>query len=292
LAFGRTRAQYTPATPAQHKFREISVRRHINRVFPALWMLCASATFPVMAADTAPAVPATQREQIESVIRDYLERNPEVVQKALVTIQQREAEAQQKHQREAIASHTQELYQEKSSPVGGNPKGTITLVEFFDYTCPHCKHSEPAVKSALEQEGTNGSLRIVYKELPILGPGSLYAARAALAADKQGKYHALHAALMDSPVIDEPTVQDLAKQVGLDVPKLLKDMEAPEIAQALDANSRLAAELDIQGTPAFILGGQLLPGGLDGGILTALIGIEKARAAAPAPAKTASSDAH
>lgn len=239
------------------------------------------------AADPTPAVPPTQREQIESVIRDYLERNPEVVQKALVTLQQREAEAQQKRQHEAIAAHSRELYEDASSPVGGNPKGGITLVEFFDYSCPHCKHSEPAVKSALDQEGAAGALRVVYKELPILGPGSLYAARAALAAEKQGKYAAFHSALMQSDTIDEASVQAIAKQVGLDVPKLLKDMDSPAIAQAIDGNSRLASDLDIQGTPAFIIGGQLLPGGVDGGVLAALISIEKARAST-ATAKTAS----
>jgi protein-disulfide isomerase len=244
----------------------------------------------VRAADATPAVPDAQRQQIEAVIRDYLERNPEVVQKALVTLQQREAEAQQKRQHDAIAAHSKELYEDPSSPVGGNPKGGITLVEFFDYTCPHCKHSEPAVKSALEQEGANGALRVVYKEFPILGPGSLYAARAALAADKQGKYAALHRALMDSDTIDEASVQALAKQVGLDVPKLLNDMDSPAIAQAIEGNARLAADLEIQGTPAFIMGGQLLPGGVDVGMLSALIGIEKARAMA-APAKTASAQA-
>jgi protein-disulfide isomerase len=256
-------------------------------------MLCASATVPVIvhAADAAPAVPAAQREQIESVIRDYLERNPEVVQKALATLQQREAEAQQKRQQEAIAAHAKELYEDKASPVGGNPKGSVTLVEFFDYSCPHCKHSEPAVKSALEQEGAGGALRVVYKELPILGPGSLYAARAALAAQKQGKYAAFHSALMDSPAIDEPTVQQIAKDAGIDVARMLKDMDGPDITQAIEANSRLAADLDIQGTPAFIIGGQLLPGGVDSNMLSALIGIEKARAATGAPAKTASTGA-
>jgi protein-disulfide isomerase len=244
------------------------------------------------AADATPAVPAAQREQIESVIRDYLERNPEVVQKALAALQQREAEAAQKRQREAMVAHSSDLYQDKSSPVGGNPKGTITLVEFFDYSCPHCKHSEPAVKSALDQEGANGALRVIYKELPILGPGSLYAARAALAAERQGKYTPFHRALMESEVIDEPSVQAIAKQVGLDVPRLLKDMDDPAIAQAIEANSRLAADLDIQGTPAFIIGDQLLPGGVDGGVLAALISIEKARAAQGVPAKTASAAAH
>jgi protein-disulfide isomerase len=241
----------------------------------------------VRAADATPAVPDAQRQQIESVIRDYLERNPEVVQKALQSLQQREAEAQQKRQREAIAAHSKELYDDASSPVAGNPKGTITLVEFFDYSCPHCKHSEPAVKSVLEQEGANGALRVVYKEFPILGPGSIYAARAALAADKQGKYAALHRALMESDAIDEASVQAIAKQAGLDVARLLKDMDSPEVAQAIEGNARLAAELEIQGTPAFIIGGQLLPGGVDGGVLAALIGIEKARGTA---AKTASAE--
>jgi protein-disulfide isomerase len=267
------------------------VRRRFFRAFPALWMLCASATVPVMvrAADAPPAVPDAQRQQIESVIRDYLERNPEVVQKALLSLQQREAEAQQKRQHDAIAAHSKELFDDAASPVAGNPKGGVTLVEFFDYSCPHCKHSEPAVKSALEQEGGTGALRVIYKEFPILGPGSLYAARAALAAQKQGKYAALHRALMESESIDENSVQSLAKQVGLDVPKLLKDMDGPDIAQAIEANARLASDLEIQGTPAFIIGGQLLPGGVDSNALAALIGIEKARGAA----KTASAqDTH
>ncbi len=263
--------------------------RRLGQGAPAIWMLVASATFPVMAGAATPAstVPDAQREQIEAVIRDYLERNPEVVQKALETIQQRDEEARQKHQRDAMAAHAADLYEDPASPVGGNARGSVTLVEFFDYSCPHCKHAEPAVKSALDHEGPEGALRVVYKEFPILGPGSLYAARAALASVRQGKYPAFHRALMESDTIDEPTVQAIAKQVGLDVPRLLKDMDGRAVEQAIEANARLAAELDIQGTPAFIIGGQLLPGGLDAGTLAALISNEKARAPAAPPAKTA-----
>jgi protein-disulfide isomerase len=265
------------------------MRRLLCWALAAPSMLCASLTIAVMAraAEVPPAVPDAQRQQIESVIRDYLERNPEVVQQALQAMQQRQEEQRQKAQHEALASHAKELYQDAASPVGGNPTGGITLVEFFDYSCPHCKHSEPAVKAAIDHEGPTGALRVVYKELPILGPGSLFAARAALASAKQGKYAAFHAALMESEAIDEASVMASAKQVGLDTAKLARDMDAPEIAQAIDSNSRLASELDIQGTPAFIIGGQLLPGGVNGGVLDALIAIEKTRAAA-APAKTAS----
>src|SRR5262249_40772692 len=117
-------------------------------------------------------------------------------------------------------------------------------------------------------------------------------ARAALAAEKQGKYAELHSALMEADTIDEGSVQAAAKQVGLDVPKLVKDMDSAEVMKAIEDNSRLAAALDIQGTPAFIIGGQRLPGGVQGGVLGALIDIEKARAAAAAPAKTASATAH
>ena len=262
--------------------------RHLGRGAPATCALVASVLLPVIAfaATPAPAVPDAQREQIESVIQDYLDRHPEVVQKALDTIQQREEAARDKRQRDAMAAHAKDLYEDPASPVAGNPRGSVTLVEFFDYSCPHCKHAEPAVKSALDKEGPEGALRVVYKEFPILGPGSLYASRAALASIPQGKYAAFHRALMEAQVIDEDAVQGIAKQVGLDVPRLLKDMESPAVQRAIEDNARLAGELEIQGTPAFIIGDQLLPGGLDAGTLAAYISTEKARGGA-ATAKTA-----
>jgi protein-disulfide isomerase len=232
-------------------------------------------------ASSAPAqgpasVPAAQRAAIESVIQDYLERHPEVVQKALQAMQAKEEAERAGKQREALALHRKELVEDMATPVGGNPQARVAIVEFFDYSCPHCKHSEPAMQSLLEKDG--GSVRIVYKELPILGPGSMYAARAALASMKQGKYMALHHALMESESIDEESVKAVAAKTGLDVDRLLRDMQDPAIDAAIEKNSRLASELDIQGTPAFVIGGQVLPGGVDANVLSALIAIEKAQA--------------
>jgi len=223
----------------------------------------------------APLSPG-QRAAIESVIQEYLENHPEAVQKALQAMQAKEEAERATKQREALALHRKELVEDMATPVAGNPQSRVAIVEFFDYSCPHCKHSEPAMQSLLEKDG--GSVRFVYKELPILGPGSMYAARAALASVKQGKYAAFHHALMESETIDEESVQAVAAKSGLDVPRLLKDMQDPAVDAAIEKNSRLASELDIQGTPAFVIGGQVLPGGVDASVLSALIAVEKAQA--------------
>jgi protein-disulfide isomerase len=225
----------------------------------------------------APApLPPAQRAAIETVIQEYLENHPEAVQKALQAMQAKEEAERATKQREALTLHRKELIEDMATPVGGNPQSRVAIVEFFDYSCPHCKHSEPAMQALLEKDG--GSVRFVYKELPILGPGSMYAARAALASMKQGKYAALHHALMEAETIDEESVQAVAATAGLDVPRLLKDMRDPAIDAAIEKNSRLASELGIDGTPAFVIGGQVLPGGLDANVLSGLLAVEKAQA--------------
>jgi protein-disulfide isomerase len=134
----------------------------------------------------------------------------------------------------------------------------VTLVEFFDYRCPYCKQVAPAIASLL---GEDKKLRIVYKEFPVLGPESVTASRAALASRKQGKYEALHRVLMDMKgQINDAAIFSAAKSVGLDIEKLKRDMQAPEIDAMLQANQQLAAALDIHGTPGFVIGDEVVPG--------------------------------
>src|SRR5205823_3690220 len=155
-------------------------------------------------------------------------------------------------------SHRDQLLRDNTSPVGGNASGDVTIVEFFDYACPHCKAAEPSVAQLVRDDA---KVRVVYKELPILGDASVAAARAALAAHAQGKYQAFHDALMKVPgAPNEATVFRVASEVGLDVERLKKDMASPDIAATLQKNYTLAQSLGINGTPAFVIGDAFAPG--------------------------------
>jgi protein-disulfide isomerase len=209
----------------------------------------------------AAEVTAAQRQQIESMIHDYLMANPGVLIEALRAAEDRrngEADAKSK---EVLVDRQNEIFGNPATPVGGNPRGEVAIVEFFDYRCPYCKKVEPSLRTLLSQDH---QLRIVYKEMPVLGPQSEVAARAALAAHRQGKFEAFHTALMAAKgQITEDTIYTVASSVGLDIDKLKGDMAAPEIDQALKANVVLAEALNIRGTPGFIIGDHIVRGALD-----------------------------
>ena len=147
------------------------------------------------------------------------------------------------------------------SPVSGNPQGDVTVVEFFDYRCGYCKRAFPSVMALLKADS---QVRVVWKEFPILGPVSLFAARAAMAADKQGLYHEFHVAVMGAEEeLTEDTVIALAAANGLDIDRLRADMEDPAIDAYLEETRQLAQALGITGTPAFVVGDTLIPGAVD-----------------------------
>ena len=155
------------------------------------------------------------------------------------------------------------------SPVSGNPKGDVTLVEFFDYQCGYCKQSLKPVRDLLE---TDRQLRVVWKEFPILGPVSRFAARVAMASKKQGRYLEFHGAVMGSRgKLTEDRVMAIAGSVGLDIQRLRRDMEDPAIENYLDETIRLARVLGIRGTPAFVIGDTLVPGVVGGARLKEFI---------------------
>ncbi|MBY0431661.1 MAG: DsbA family protein, partial [Rhodospirillales bacterium] len=159
----------------------------------------------------------------------------------------------------------------------GNPQGDVTVVEFFDYRCTYCKVVRPALVELLKADG---KVKLVYKEFPILGRDSVLASKAALAARNQKKYEEFHDGLMRlRGPINEQAVMTLASELGLNLEKMKKDMEAPEIATALKRNVELARALNVNGTPAWVLGDRVVSGALDPNTMKSMI--EQSRKTAP-----------
>ena len=228
-------------------------------VVPVAWALSMN---PAPAVQAAEAVDPTRVEQIEKVIRDYLLKNPEVIIQAVRALEERQKREASETTRELIGKHNKELRQDPDSFVAGNPKGDVTIVEFFDYRCGYCKQVHPVVKNALRSDG---KLRLVMKEFPVLGPESVAASRAAIAAfrGQRDKYLAFHDALMEHRGgLGESVVMEVAATVGLNVDKLKADMKSPDVERTLRANYSLAQTLGINGTPAFIIGDELVPGAI------------------------------
>jgi protein-disulfide isomerase len=215
--------------------------------------------------DSAAELPV---EQIEQIVRDYLMREPEIIYQALEELQRRQAEAETERQRVAITENREQLINDAGDPVAGNPDGNVTLVEFFDYQCGYCRQ---VVKSVRELIDEDQELRVVFKEFPILGEASVVAARAALAAREQDRYLPFHLALMGSRDLSLAGIMKLAEQVGLDTERLASDMQQPAIDRQLQANHALAQELGIEGTPAFVIGEEVVPGAVDKQRLAGLV---------------------
>ncbi len=213
------------------------------------------------------------KDEFERRVRAYLLDNPEVIAETVRKLRERQLAAQQAAVVSVIRARADEIFRDPDAPVGGNPDGDVTVVEFFDYNCPYCRQVAPVMEEA---GAADPKLRIVYKEFPILGENSKFAARAALAAHKQGKYIAFHKAMMKAKGGATPSaVLDVAKEVGLDVERLKADMKDPAIEKAIQRNLVLAGALRINGTPGFVVGGEIIRGATD---LETLKGyIQKAR---------------
>lgn len=209
------------------------------------------------------------RDEFERRVRAYLLDNPEVIVEAVQRLQERQKTADADEAQTALKARADEILRDPASPIGGNPAGDVTLVEFFDYNCPYCRRVAPVMADA---EAADPRLRIVYKEFPILGPNSTFAARAALAAHRQGRYVALHKALMVARgTVDEGAVLAAAAKIGVDVERLKADMGDAAIQGAIDRNLALAQALRINGTPGFVVGDRILRGATDLATLQGLI---------------------
>jgi protein-disulfide isomerase len=221
--------------------------------------LCMAA-FAAEPAKPAKAKLSLTQAQIETIVHDYLLKNPGILREASDLLQREDMKRAQAAAATTLESLSKELVSSAESPVVGNPQGDVTIVEFFDYHCGYCKKVAPAVKELLE---TDPNIRLIYKQLPILGPDSITAARAALAANRQGKYQGFHDALFSAESLAEPAVLALAAQQGLDVERLRADMASPEVATELAKNVSMSTPLGINGTPGFVIGNNIAPGALD-----------------------------
>lgn len=207
------------------------------------------------------AAATLSRDQIEQIVREYLLSNPEVIIEAIEGLEEKRRRATQDSQREALAAQRDMVFNDPDAPVGGNPAGDVTLVEFFDYRCPYCKQVAEPLAQLIKEDG---KVRFVFKELPVLGPDSVVAARAALAARLQGKYVEMHDALLrHRGKYDDQAIARIAAEVKLDPRRLKADMEKPEITAMLDRNRQLARDLAVTGTPAFVIGNVVVPGAVD-----------------------------
>ena len=217
---------------------------------------------PAVRADNLPPL---SREQIEQVVHDYLMREPEVLyQAAQIYEQRRQQQAAAQVSGKIVARHAAIF--DPAAPAIGPADARVTLVEFFDFRCGYCRRMLPTLQRVL---AANPDVRVIFRDLPILGPDSRVAATAVLAARRQRpeRYFDLYQALLQAPDLAEPKVVALAEGFGLDGGRLRRDMADPAIKAELDANAGLARELGIEGTPAFILGDSLIPSSLSEGDL-------------------------
>jgi protein-disulfide isomerase len=214
-----------------------------------LLLPCLAAGLFSLSASAGEFTPA-QRAEIVQILRDALKQDPSILRDAVAAMQADEGD----HQRAALVAAKDALI-DPADPVGGNPKGDVTIVEFFDTRCPYCRKLEPTMADLLTRDH---GVRLVYKDLPILGPASVLGSKALLAAQKQG------AAIMTAPPqTTEAIIQDAAQRLGLDWKRLRHDMDDPAIQARIDANLKLARSVGIEGTPALVIGGELIPGAVD-----------------------------
>ncbi|MDE4146692.1 MAG: DsbA family protein [Pseudophaeobacter sp. bin_em_oilr2.035] len=225
-------------------------------------------------------IPALSQELDEARVRELvletIRENPEIVMEAVALLEKQQADAQAETQAEVLRSQRDLIERDPNAPVLGNPEGDVTVVEFFDYNCPYCRRVKPEVRALIEEDP---NIRLVYREWPILGDGSVFAAKAALAARAQGKYEEFHWAMMAiKGRAQEATVLRVAEEVGLDLEQLKKDMEAPEVAEHIATSMRLTQALGFNGTPSFVVGDALVPGFVEKDQLSELVSTARDRA--------------
>lgn len=202
-----------------------------------------------------------QRAEVLAILRRALREDPSILREALAAMEAAEEAARAEAQRSAIRTNADALLRSEGDPVRGNPQGRLTVVEFFDARCGYCKSLHPTMEELLRR---NRDIRLVLKDLPILGPNSVLASRALLAAQRQGRHAQLYDALMRlREESTEPVIRREAERVGLEWQRLRREMDEPGISRRIDANIALARALDIQGTPALVIGDMIIPGAVE-----------------------------
>jgi len=199
-----------------------------------------------------------QRKAIEAIIKDYLLANPEVMLEVNNVLEAKMDKIQSERMAVAVKENADELFRPAATPIAGNTKGDVTIIEFFDYNCGYCKKAFSDVAQAIEKDK---QIKVVLKEFPILSKGSEEASRVALAAKLQGKYWAFHRAMLENQgQANEAAALRVAEKLGLDMARIKKDMASPEVKKEIDDTRKLATKMGIQGTPHFIVGDRIIPG--------------------------------
>lgn len=240
----------------------IGWRYGVAAIMLGLGLMVAAPTAFAQDSTATESAGALDQAEIEAIIRAYLLEHPEVVVEALQAFEAKRAAAEQAHSREMIGALLDQLNDNPLSPVAGNPDGDVTIVEFFDYNCPYCKQEAPALAALLESDS---DIRFVYKEWPILSAESGIAARAALAAWQQDEssYVRFHNAMMaHRGKLDRDTIMAIAAAEGLNIERLVEDMESGPVEAELEHVRNLANQIGINGTPAYVIDGELVPGAI------------------------------
>src|SRR3990170_3186885 len=194
---------------------------------------------------------ADQRKELHSIIKEFLLTNPDVLFDAQAVLDARMEKIQTERMTVAMKEFADELYRPTGSPIVGNVMGDVPIVEFFDYNCGFCKKAFPDVAKLMEKDK---KVRVILKEFPILSKGSEEASRVALAAKMQGKYWEFHRAMLEIPgQANEASALRTAEKLGLDMPRIKKDMASAEVKKEIEDTRKLAAKIGIQGTPHFIV---------------------------------------
>lgn len=239
----------------------ISTSRSFAAAFAAILAIAAPQ------ASRADEFSAGQRSEVERIVRDYLVAHPEVIQEAMTELEKRQSAADTEKHKAAVKQYSEALFTSPRQVVLGNPSGNVTFVEFFDYNCGYCKRAMDDMLTLLKDDP---KLKVVLKEFPVLGPGSVEAAQVAVAVrmqDKTGKkYLEFHQKLLGGRgQADKAHALAVAKDIGLDMSRLDKDMASPEVKATLQENFKLAEALGLNGTPSYVIGEDVVVGavGLD-----------------------------
>lgn len=263
------RVQTSPAAAMKKTPR----RRLLNAaLIGAATLLGAGVAFATTDPLSATEFTGKQKTDIEKIVHDYLLSNPEVIKDAIDELDKRQKVAEAATREKVMTEQGDKLLNSPNQAVVGNPNGDVTLVEFFDYNCGYCKQSLNAVAKLIEDDP---KLRVVLKDFPILGSGSIEAAQVATAARMQlssGKFWDFHRKLLTARgSIGKAQAMAAAREVGADMDRLEKDLAKPDVQAALREVAALADQLHFEGTPSWVIGKEAIVGGLPSSTLKSKI---------------------
>lgn len=238
-------------------------------MFKFLRVALVAAVIPGAAWAADPIFSQAQRDEIVRVVREALKADPSILREAVVTLQADDDAREATASRNAIKTNAKALFNNFGDPEAGNPNGDVTVVEFYDPRCPYCRKMLPDIAAMLQKDR---GIRLVYKDIPVLGEASALESKAILAAQKQGAYLKMQTALMTDPAPATPTmIMEKARELGLDPLKLNEDINSTQIRDRIRANLELSRTMKVSGTPTFVIGETIIPGMADMAQLQAAI---------------------